>query len=188
MGFIEGLPNSKGMSVIWVVVDRWSKYAHFVPLAHSYTTTFLVQLFLDHLYKLYGLPNNIVSDRDKIFVSKFWQELFKLIGSQLQLSTLYLPQSNGQTEVVNRSLQTYLRCMIVERPKDWSKWLLQAEWWYNTNYYTSTHSTPYAIVYGQPAPTHLPYLAGDSRVEAVDRTLQTRKAAIKMLKFYLQKA
>ena len=121
-------------------------------------------------------------------MSKFWQELFKLLGTQLQLSTFYHPQIDGQTEVVNRSLQTYLRCMSAERPKDWSKWLPLIEWWYNTKYHTSTHSTPFAIVYGQPAPHHFPYLVGDSRVEAVDRTLQGRETAIKLLKFYLQRA
>ena len=188
MDFLEGLPNSKGLTVIWVVVDRLSKYAHFIPLAHLYTAASLAQLFLDHIYRLHGLHNSIVSDRDKIFVSNFWQELFKLLGTKLQLSTSYHPQTDGQTEVVNRSLQTYLRCMTAEWPKDWSKWLPLAEWWFNTNYHTSTHSTPYAIVYGQSAPTHLPYLAGGSRVEVVNRTLQAREAAIKMLKFYLQRA
>ena len=70
--------------------------------------------------------------------------------------------------------------MKVERPKDWSKWLLLVEWWYNTNYHSTTQSTSCAIVYGQSAPTHLLYLAGHSKVEAVDRTLQAREAAVKM--------
>ena len=81
-----------------------------------------------------------------------------------------------------------MRCITAERPKDWSNWLPLAEWWYYTNHHISTHSTLYAIVYGQPAPTHLPYLAGASKVEVVDRTLQAREAAFKMLKFYLQRA
>ena len=188
MDFLEGLPNSRGFTVIWVVADRLSQYAHFIPLSHPYTAVSIAQLFLDHIYKLHGLPTSIVSDRDKIFVSHFWQELFKLFGTQLKLSTSYHPQTDSQSEVVNRCLQTYLRCMTAERPKDWSKWLPLAEWWYNTSYHTSINSTPYAIVYGQAAPTHLPYLAGDSKVEVVDRSLQTREAAIKMLKFYLQRA
>ena len=188
MDFLEGLPNSRGFTVIWVVVDRLSKYAHFIPLSHPYTVVSIAQLFLDHIYKLHGLPTSIVSDRDKIFVSHFWQELFKLLGTQLKLSTSYHPQTDGQSEVVDRCLQTYLRCMTAERPKDWSKWLPLAEWWYNTSYHTAINSTPYAIVYGQAAPTHLPYLAGDSKVEVVDRSLQTREVAIKMLKFYLQRA
>ena len=123
-----------------------------------------------------------------IFVSQFWQELFKLLGMQLKLSTFYHPQTDVQTEMVNRYLQSYLPCMASERPRYWSKWLPLAEWWYNTSYHTSINSTPYAIVYGQAAPNHLPYLTGDSRVEAIDRTLQAREAAIKMLKFYLQRA
>ena len=188
MDFLEGLPTSKGFNAIWVVVDRLSKYAHFIALAHPYTAVSLAQLFLDYIYKLHGLPQSIVSDRDKIFISKFWHELFRLLGTQLKLSSAYHPQTDGQTEVFNRSLQTYLRCMTSERPQDWSKWLSLAEWWYNTNFHTATHSTPYTIVYGQAPPNHLPYLAGSSHVEAVDRTLQAREAAIKMLKFYLQRA
>ena len=71
MDFLDGLPTSKGMNVIWIVVDRLSKYAYFIALAHPYTTASITQLFLDHIYKLHGLPNSIISDRDKIFVSKF---------------------------------------------------------------------------------------------------------------------
>ena len=104
------------------------------------------------------------------------------------MSSAYHPQSDGQTEVVNKCLETYLRCMVGERPKDWLKWLPLAEWWYNTNYHTAIHTTPYQAVYGQPAPVHLPYLPGDSMVEAVDRSLQTREAAIKLLRFHLLRA
>ena len=188
MDFLEGLPVAKGKSVILVVVDRLSKYAHFLALSHPYSATSVAQLFLENIYKLHGLSNSIVTDRDKIFVSKFWQELFKFMGTQLNLSTSYHPQSDGQTEVVNRSLQTYLRCMTSERPKDWVNWLPLAEWWYNTSHHSAINTTPYTVVYGQPPPIHLSYLAGDSKVEAVDRSLQVREAAIKMVKFYLNRA
>ena len=181
MDFIEGLPKSKGFSVILVVVDRLSKYAHFLALSHPYSAMTVAQLFLDNIYKLHGLPSTIVSDRDKIFLSKFWQKLFKLLGTQLQLSTSYHPQIDCQSEVVNRCLQTYLRCMCSETPKEWSRWLPMAEWWYNTTFHSAIHSTPYEAVYGQPPPLHLPYLAGESQVGAVDRSLQARKAGIKML-------
>ena len=127
MDFLEGFPLSKGKSVILVVVDRISKYAHFLALSHPYTALSVAQVFLDNIYKLHGLPTSIVSDRDKIFVSHFWQELFKLMGTKLKLSTSYHPQSNRQKKVVNRSLQTYLRCMTSERPKDWANWLPLAE-------------------------------------------------------------
>ena len=104
------------------------------------------------------------------------------------MSTAYHPQSDGQTEVVNKCLETYLRCMVGERPKDWLKWLPLAEWWYNTMYHTAIRTTPYQVVYGQPAPVHLPYISGDSMVEAVDRSLQTREAAIKLIQFHLMRA
>ena len=104
------------------------------------------------------------------------------------MSTAYHPQTDGQSEVVNRCLESYLRCMIHERPKDWAKWLPLVEWWYNTIFHSSIITTPYAVIYGHPTLVHMPYLPGDSRVVTVDRSLQARKAAIKLLKFYLERA
>ncbi|GJT75254.1 ty3-gypsy retrotransposon protein [Tanacetum coccineum] len=188
MDFIEKLPTSHGKSVILVVVDRLSKYAHFIPLAHPFTASQVAQVFLDQLYKLHRLPELIVSDRDKVFLSNFWKALFAELKVKLKLSTAYHPQTDGQTEVVNRSLGCYLRCMCGEKPKEWIKWLPLAEFWYNTNYHTSTKTTPYEAVYCQTPPIHVPYIPGDSRVEEVDRTLQAREEAIKMLKFHLKRS
>ena len=188
LDFIEGLPKLEGKDVILVVVDRMSKYAHFLTLAHPFTALHVAQVYLDQIYKLHGLLQTIVSDRDRIFLSRFWTELFKLIGIELKMSSSYHPQTDGQTEVVNRSLETYLRCMAGERPKDWCKWIPLAEWWYNTTFHSATQTTPYEVVYGQPAPVYLPYFPGDSNVEAIDRSLQTREAAIKLLKFHLGRA
>ena len=78
--------------------------------------------------------------------------------------------------------------MAGERPKDWCKWIPLAEWWYNTTFHSATQTTPYEVVYGQPAPVYLPYFPGDSNVETIDRSLQTREAAIKLLKFHLGRA
>ncbi|GJX89623.1 putative mitochondrial protein [Tanacetum coccineum] len=188
MDFIEKLPTSHGKSVILVVVDRLSKYAHFIPLAHPFTASQVAQVFLDQVYKLHGLPESIVSDRDKVFLSNFWKALFAELKVKLKLSTAYHPQTDGQTEVVNRSLGCYLRCMCGEKPKEWIKWLPLAEFWYNTNYHTSTKTTPYEAVYCQTPPIHVPYIPGDSRVEEVDRTLQAREEAIKVLKFHLKRS
>ena len=188
LDFIEGLPKSAGKNVILVVVDRLSKYAHFIPLAHPFIALVVAQSFLDNIYKLHGVPQSIVSDRDKIFLSNFWRELFKLLGATLKMSIAYHPQTDGQTEVTNRSLETYLRCMSSERPKDWCKWLPLAEWWYNTTHHTAINTTPYQAVYGQAPPVHLPYIPGDSKVEALDKSLQQREATIKLLKFHLLRA
>ena len=98
MDFIEGLPKSQGYSVILVVVDRFTKYSHFMPLKHPYTVAIVAELFFNNVVKLHSMPLTITSDRDKKFTSNFWKELFKLWGTQLQMSTAYHPQNNGQTE------------------------------------------------------------------------------------------
>lgn len=171
-----------------MVVDRLSKYAHFVPLQHPFTAAQVAQVFLDNVYKLHGLPNTIVSDRDKIFLSAFWQSLFKALKVKLKMSTAYHPQSDGQTEVVNRCLECYLRCMSGEKPKEWVQWLSMAEFWYNTNFHTSIQTTPFEVLYGQAPPIHMPYLPGESSVDAVDRTMVVREQVISMLKFHLLRA
>jgi len=171
MDFIEGLLSSYGKQVIFVVVDRLSKAAHFMTLFHPYSAKEVAQSFLDNVFKLHGFPHTITSDRDYVFVSQFWQELMAVQGVKIQLSTNYHPQTDGQTKVVNRFLGTYSRCMCAESPQNWVKWLSLAEWWYNTTYHTATKATPYEIMYGQLPPIHLPYLLGESNIELVDRSL-----------------
>ena len=127
MDFITSLPKSEGKDVIFVVVDRFSKYAYFMALSHPYSATTVAKTFMESVYKLYGMPATIVSDRDSIFLSKFWTELFALQGVNLHYSTAYHPQSDGQTEVVNRCIEGYLRCMTGDNPSQWCKWLALCE-------------------------------------------------------------
>lgn len=101
MVFVEGLPKSQGKDVILVVIDRFIKYAHFIALHHRYIAQHVVNIFLDSVFKLHGLPKVIVTDRDPIFTNSVWQSLFKSLQVQLHLTTAYHPQTDGQTERVN---------------------------------------------------------------------------------------
>jgi hypothetical protein len=188
MDFIEGLPTSNRQSVILVVVDRLTKYVHFIPLSHPYTAAKVASLFMQYVFKLHGLPSSIVSDRDTAFTSIFWQELFIKQGIELAMSSAYHPQTDGQTEVVNRSLEQYLRAFASDKPQQWVDWLPLAEFWFNTNYHTSTHTSPFEALYGYPPPTLMEYIPGTTKVEAVEDHLSQRQQAISLLKTNLAAA
>lgn len=117
MDFIEGLPNSHGKEVIVVIVDKLTKYIHFFCFVTPLTAKKVANLFMEHVYKLHGLSKDIVSDRDKFFLSRFWQCIFKQLQVNLSMYSAYHPKSDVQSERVNRCLETYLRCMVFYRPK-----------------------------------------------------------------------
>lgn len=133
LDFVEGLPKSHGFDTVLVVVDRFTKYSHFIPLTHPYTAKIVARVFLDNVFKLHGLPASIVSDRDRIFTGLFWRELMQLLGTQLLFSSAYHPQTDGQSERVNQCMENYLKCMCFLVPKQWAKWLALAEFWYNSS-------------------------------------------------------
>jgi hypothetical protein len=120
MDFITDLPKSGNKLVIMVVVDRLSKYAHFCALQHPFKASTVAQIFMDQVFKLHGMLHSIVSDYDPTFTSIFLQELFKIQGTELHLNTTYHPQTDGQTEVVNKCLETYLRCFALEKQNQWA--------------------------------------------------------------------
>lgn len=117
-----------------------------------------------------------------------WTEFFKLQRVTLHRSSAYHPQTDGQTEIVYKALETYLRCMCSESPSSWFQWLPLAEWWYNTHCHSSIQSTLYEVLHGQPPPIHLPYLPGSASSATVERTLKAREDAMKMLQFHLLRA
>ncbi|KAF2310230.1 hypothetical protein GH714_007321 [Hevea brasiliensis] len=129
MDFIDGLPSSGGKDSILVVIDRLSKYAHFLALSHPYSAKVIAEKFVDGIVKYHGMPRSIISDRDPIFMSHFWREFFKLSGTKLNMSSSYHPQTDGQSEVTNRCLEQYLRCFTSQQPRKWSNFLSWAEYW-----------------------------------------------------------
>jgi hypothetical protein len=143
---------TKSKLVILVVVDRLTKYAHFMALSLPYTAQMVAQLFIANIFKLHGPPVAILTDRDTIFTSKMWQDIFKSMKVSLQYSIAYHPQTDGQIERVNQCLENYFRCMTFSEPKKWLAWLPLAEWWYNTTYHTSLKCCPFAALYGYSPP------------------------------------
>lgn len=188
MDFVEGLPKSQGFNVIMVVVDRFTKYAHFLSLAHPYTAQDIVNLFINNIFKLHGLPQVIVTDRDPIFTSQVWQSLFKTLGVRLHLSTAYHPQTDGQMEIVNQCLENYLRCMCFNSPMRWHHWLSLAEWWYNTSYHTSLNITPFQALYGFSPPMVAEVILPDIPELSPQEQSRNRQMANQVIKESLTKA
>jgi len=153
LDFVEGLPRSGQADCILVVVDKYSKFAHFIPLRHPYTALSVAKAYMDQVYKLHGMPSSLISDRDRVFTSNFWKELFGLAGVQLRMSSAYHPQTDGQTERVNQCMETYLRCFVHACPTKWSYWLSLAEFWYNTSSHSALGRSPFEVLYGR-APRH----------------------------------
>ena len=109
MDFINGLPKVGGKSVILTVVNRFSMYAHFIALGHPYTVVLIARAFFDGIVRLHGFPTSIVSNRDPVYTSHVWRDLFKMAGVTLRMSTAFHPQTDGQSEVVNKVIAMYLQ-------------------------------------------------------------------------------
>jgi len=188
MDFIKGLPLSHSFNVILVVVYRFIKYAHFVPLKHPFTAPQIAQVVFDNIVKLHSLPTSIVTDRDRIFVSAFWKELFKLYDINLQLSTAYHPQTDGQTECVNQCLEMYLRCDVYDSPKKWHSWLALAELWYNSSFHSSLQCSPFMALYEyEPRIGALPQVPDHTSTPVIELATE-RQLHLEALKVHLSAA
>jgi hypothetical protein len=174
LDFVEGFPKVGGKSVILTVVDRFPKYGHSIALGHSYSAMTVAKAFFDTIVRLHGVLESIVSDRDPVFTSTLWKELFRLTGTKLCTSFAFHPQTDGQSEVANKIITAYLRCLAGDRPHSWLRWLPWAEICFNSSYQTALKATPFEVVYGRTPPPLFPYQAGMTRVVTVDRQLRDR--------------
>nr|CAE04776.3 OSJNBb0115I21.3 [Oryza sativa Japonica Group] len=156
MDFITGLPRtSSGHDSIWVIVDRLTKVAHFIPVKTTYSGSRLAELYMARIVCLHGVPKKIVSDRGSQFTSNFWKKLQEEMGSKLNFSTAYHPQTDGQTERVNQILEDMLRACALDFGGSWDKNLPYAEFSYNNSYQASLQMAPYEALYGRKCRTPL---------------------------------
>jgi hypothetical protein len=162
MDFVLGLPKTKhGHDSIFVVVDRFSKMAHFITYHKSDYASHLANLFFTDIVCLHGVPKTIVSDRDVKFMSYFWKTLWGKLGTKFLFSTTYHPQTDCQTEVVNRTLSQLLRIMIKKNLWEWEDFLPYVEFVYNREVHSTAQLCPFEVVYGfkptldlMPLPLH----------------------------------
>jgi hypothetical protein len=138
MDFITGLPtSSRGNDSIWVIVDRLSKVAHFLPVKTTYQSSKLAELYIARIVSLHGVPKNIVSDRGTQFTSRFWKKVQEGLGTRLDFSTAYHPQTEGQTERENQILEHMLRACVLEYGSKWEDCLPFVKFSYNNSYQVS---------------------------------------------------
>uniref|UniRef100_A0AAY4CER3 Gypsy retrotransposon integrase-like protein 1 n=3 Tax=Denticeps clupeoides TaxID=299321 RepID=A0AAY4CER3_9TELE len=148
LDFITGLPEASGMTTILTIVDRFSKAVHLVALPGLPSSATTADLVLQHVVRLHGFPQDIVSDRGPQFVSAVWKAFCRLIGSTCSLSSGYHPQTNGQVERANQQLGRYLRCFASEHQRTWPGFLLWAELAHNLQISSATGHSPFEICHG----------------------------------------
>ena len=187
MDIMTDLPvTAEGHDAIVVFCCRLSKMVHFVPCCKSYGAPEFANLFVKHVFRAHGLPSSIVSDRDPRWTSHFWKTVFTLLGTQLNMSTAFHPQSDGQSERSFRTLQQMLRAFVSPRQDDWAEHLPLLEFAYNNSKQASTGFIPFEMCYGRkpatpftralPVSNHVP--AADAFIENLQSTMRLAKQAV----------
>ncbi|GJR54361.1 putative reverse transcriptase domain-containing protein [Tanacetum coccineum] len=150
MDFITKLPkSSQGFDTIWVIVDRLTKSAHFLPIRENDPLDKLARLYLNRIVARHGIPVSIICDRDGRFTSNFWKSFQKALGTDISMSTAYHPETDGQSERTIQTLEDMLRACVIDFGKGWVKHLPLAEFSYNNSYHASIKAAPYEALYGQ---------------------------------------
>ena len=154
MDFLMSLPKTlKGHDSIWVIVDQLTKSAHFLPMKETWPMDRLAKLYIDEIVSKHGVPLSIVSDRDTRFTSKFWEGLQRELGTKVNLSTTYHPQTDGQSERTIQTLGDMLRSYAIDFSGSWDTHLALVEFAYNNNYHSSIDTTPFEELYGRKCRT-----------------------------------
>ncbi|WVZ84401.1 hypothetical protein U9M48_031438 [Paspalum notatum var. saurae] len=156
MDFIVGLPRTqKGYDSIWVIIDRFTKSAHFIPVKNRYHAQNYTEIYVSRIVSLHGVPKTITSDRGSLFISRFWEQLHAALGTKLIRSSAYHPQTSGQVERVNQILEDMLRACALTYSTKWDECLPLAEFAYNNSYQKSLEMAPFEALYGRRCRTPL---------------------------------
>ena len=175
LDFVVGLPTFRRHTTILVGVDRFSKGIHLGMLPTHHTSHIVVVLFMEIVGKIHRIPRSLVSDRDPLFISCFWQELFRLSDTHLRMSYVYHSQTNRQTKVLNHVTEQYLWAFVHKKPSSWGKFWNWVEWSYNTSWHSVYGASPYEITFGKK-PFNIPqYIARTSNLDVVDKLLTNRE-------------
>ena len=154
MDFVTGLPRTQRQhDVIWVIIDRLTKSAHFLPINVEDSLEKLAQLYVDEIVRLHGVPVSIVSNRDPRFTSRFWPGLQAALGTRLHFSTAFNPQTDGQSERTIQTLEDMLRACVMEFKGSWDTHLALMEFAYNNSYQASIEIAPFEALYGRKCRT-----------------------------------
>ena len=150
MDFVVGMPRTTGQfDSVWVIVDRFTKSAHFLPVRTNFSIDQYAELYVREIVRLHGVPKSIVSDRDPKFTSRFWESLHRAMGTQLKFSTAFHPQTDGQSERTIQILEDMLRACVLDFEGSWVKYLPLIKFSYNNSYQATIGMAPYELLYGR---------------------------------------
>jgi hypothetical protein len=183
MDFIVGLPRTQsGYDSIWVIMDRLTKVAYFIPVKTTYSGPQLAELYMSRIICLHGVPKKIISDRGTQFTSKFWEKLHETLDTQLHFSSAYHPQIDGQTERINQILEDMLRACALQYGRSWDKSMSYAEFCYNNSYQESLKMALLEMLYARRCRT--PLFSNDTRVRKVfiSNILDEAEKQVRMVK------
>ncbi|KAG8474782.1 hypothetical protein CXB51_031699 [Gossypium anomalum] len=177
MDFVTGLPlTPKRKNAIWVVVDRLTKSAHFLPVRTDDSLDKLAKIYIFEIVRLHEVPISIILDRDPRFTSRFWKKLQEALGTKLNFSTAFHPQTDGQSERVIQVLEDMLRCCVLEFQGSWEKYLALVEFAYNNSFQSSIQMAPYEALYGRKCRTPLYWTElSEKRIHGVDLIKETEE-------------
>ncbi|GJU20136.1 putative reverse transcriptase domain-containing protein [Tanacetum coccineum] len=182
MDFVSGLPRTpSGYDSIWVIVDRLTKSAHFLPMKKTDSIEKLAQLYLKEIVCKHGVPTSIISDRDSLFTSRFWKSLQEAMGTQLDMSTAYHPETDGQSERTIQTLEDMLRACVIDFGSSWDRHLPLVEFSYNNSYHASIKAAPFEALYGRKCRSPVCWSeVGDSQLTGPEMVRETTEKIVQI--------